>query len=109
MQRCPASRQVGSTVIRMASAIVVAALVFMWSNGVHDAQNSVAPLIATRLMPPFGAVIWAAIFRFLAASTFVYGLAAVVGLGLTSHGMPSSYAVLSGLMAAIAWNLLTWA
>ena len=88
--------------------IVVLALIFDYINGFHDAANSIATIVSTKVLTPFQAVIWAAFFNFVAY--FIFKDHAVANtIGKTVH---SDYitlpVILSGLIAAIFWNLLTW-
>jgi PiT family inorganic phosphate transporter len=88
--------------------IVVLALIFDYINGFHDAANSIATIVSTKVLTPFQAVIWAAFFNFVAY--FIFKDHAVANtIGKTVHGDYITLPViLSGLIAAIFWNLLTW-
>ena len=87
--------------------IIVLALVFDYINGFHDAANSIATIVSTKVLTPLQAVIWAAFFNFLAYWVFGFGVADTVAK--TAHTMDITLAViLSGIIAAIIWNLLTW-
>jgi inorganic phosphate transporter, PiT family len=92
--------------------IIVVALVFDFLNGFHDAANSIATIVSTRVLTPAQAVVWAAFFNFLAAFTFGTGVAsAIAGDYLKSKpelGMVDVYVVFGGLMGAIVWNITTW-
>jgi PiT family inorganic phosphate transporter len=95
--------------------IIVLAFVFDYINGFHDAANSIATIVSTKVLTPFQAVLWAAVFNFAAffVSKYIVGefkigntIAKTVTL---QEGDPLAlYVVLCGLLAAIAWNLLTW-
>ena len=88
--------------------IIVLALLFDYINGFHDAANSIATIVATKVLSPFQAVVWAAFFNFLAYWVFGFGVADTVAK--TANTMEISLLViLSGVIAAIIWNLLTWA
>ena len=88
--------------------IIVLALVFDYINGFHDAANSIATIVSTKVLTPFQAVVWAAGFNFLAYWVFGFGVADTVAK--TAHTMDINLVViLSGIIAAIIWNLLTWA
>jgi len=87
--------------------IIVLALIFDYINGFHDAANAIATVVATKVLSPFQAVIWAAFFNFLAYWVFGFGVADTVAK--TANTMDINLVViLAGLLAAIAWNLLTW-
>src|SRR5438876_10863828 len=92
--------------------IILVALVFDFLNGFHDAANSIATIVSTRVLTPAQAVVWAAFFNFLAAFTFGTGVAsAIAGDYLKSKpelGMVDVYVVFGGLMGAIVWNITTW-
>jgi PiT family inorganic phosphate transporter len=88
--------------------IIVLALIFDYINGFHDAANSIATVVATKVLTPFQAVVWAAFFNFLAYWVFGFGVADTVAK--TANTMEIDLVViLSGVIAAIIWNLLTWA
>ncbi|MBF6608533.1 MAG: inorganic phosphate transporter, partial [Flavobacterium sp.] len=87
--------------------IIVLALIFDYINGFHDAANAIATVVATKVLSPLQAVIWAAFFNFLAYWVFGFGVADTVAK--TAHTMEINLVVvLSGVIAAIIWNLLTW-
>ncbi|MGK4567992.1 anion permease [Flavobacterium sp. 3HN19-14] len=87
--------------------IIVLALIFDYINGFHDAANAIATVVATKVLTPFQAVIWAAFFNFLAYWVFGFGVADTVAK--TAHTMDINLVViLAGVIAAIIWNLLTW-
>ena len=88
--------------------IVLVALVFDFVNGFHDAANSLATVVATRVLTPTKAVIMAAAFNFLAAYFFGTGVAATIGRGFVNTKIVTSYVILAGLIGAISWNLFTW-
>jgi inorganic phosphate transporter, PiT family len=88
--------------------IIAAALLFDFINGFHDAANSVATVVATRVLTPFQAVLWAAVFNFVSASTFGTGVAKTVGKGFVDVSLVTPYVILAGLVGAIAWDLITW-
>src|ERR1051325_9481492 len=90
-------------------AIVVAfALVFDFLNGFHDAANSIATIVSTRVLSPTQAVMWAAVFNFIAAFLFGTGVAQTVGSGLIDSKIVDVYVVFGGLLGAIIWNIITW-
>ncbi|RYF25762.1 MAG: inorganic phosphate transporter [Flavobacteriales bacterium] len=87
--------------------IIVLALIFDYINGFHDAANAIATIVATKVLTPFQAVVWAAFFNFLAYWVFGFGVADTVAK--TANTMEINLTViLAGVIAAIIWNLLTW-
>ena len=92
--------------------IIILALIFDYINGFHDAANSIATVVSTKVLTPFQAVIWAAIFNFAAFFIFKdHGVADTVSKTVDPTGIDKQImliVVFSGLIAAIAWNLLTW-
>lgn len=88
--------------------IVLIALIFDYVNGFHDAANSVATVVATRVLTPLQAVALAGAFNFVAAFALGTGVAATVGRGFVNTHIVTPYVILAGLLGAIAWNLLTW-
>src|ERR1700759_677326 len=88
--------------------IIFLALVFDFLNGFHDAANSIATVVSTRVLTPTQAVIWAAFFNFVAAFVFGTWVAKTVGTGLVKTNLVDVYVVLGGLSGAICWNILTW-
>jgi len=95
-------------VIYVAVAIIAIALMFDYINGFHDAANSVATVVATRVLTPFQAVIWAAFFNFVSAFTFGTGVASTVGSGFVDVSLVTPYVIMAGLLGAIVWDLITW-
>jgi PiT family inorganic phosphate transporter len=96
------------TPIAWAILIVGIALLFDFINGFHDAANSVATVVATRVLTPFQAVAWAAFFNFVSAFTFGTGVAGTVGKGFVDLRLVTPEVILAGLIGAIAWDLITW-
>jgi PiT family inorganic phosphate transporter len=88
--------------------IILVALAFDFLNGFHDAANSIATVVSTRVLSPRVAVIWAAFFNFVAAFTFGTAVANTVGKGMIDLKHVNLYVILAGLIGAIFWNLLTW-
>ncbi|TDE28271.1 MULTISPECIES: inorganic phosphate transporter [Flavobacterium] len=87
--------------------IIVLALIFDYINGFHDAANAIATVVATKVLSPFQAVVWAAFFNFLAYWVFGFGVADTVAK--TANTMDINLVViLAGVIAAIIWNLFTW-
>ena len=89
-------------------SIIAIALVFDFINGFHDAANSVATVVSTRVLTPGQAVVWAAFFNFVAAFVFGTGVAQTVGKGLVDLRIVTPYVILAGVLGAIVWDLLTW-
>ena len=88
--------------------VVVTALVFDYINGFHDAANSIATVVSTRVLSPGQAVIWAAFFNFAAAFIFGTAVAKTVGSGMIDISIVTSSVILAGLIGAIVWDLITW-
>ena len=89
-------------------AIVVVALAFDFINGFHDAANSIATVVSTRVLSPTAAVVWAGVFNFVAFFVFGTAVAKTMGKGLVDLAFVDASVVLAGLLGAIAWNLITW-
>jgi len=89
-------------------ALVLVALVFDYINGFHDAANSIATVVSTRVLSPGKAVIWAAFFNFVAAFTFGTAVARTVGTGMIDIHVVTFAVIFGGLVGAIVWDLITW-
>jgi inorganic phosphate transporter, PiT family len=89
-------------------AVVAIALVFDFINGFHDAANSIATIVSTRVLTPFAAVIWAAFFNFVAFAVFELHVAGTIGKGIIDPKTVDMAVIIGALGGAIAWNLLTW-
>ena len=89
-------------------AIIVVALVFDFLNGFHDAANSIATVVSTRVLSPQQAVAWAAFFNFVAAFVLGTHVAKTIGKGMIDISIVTAPVILAGLLGAIFWNLLTW-
>jgi len=89
-------------------AIVAVALVFDFINGFHDSANSIATVVSTRVLSPGVAVVWAAVFNFAAAFVVGTAVAKTIGKGLIEPSVVDPSLILSALVCAIAWNLITW-
>ena len=87
--------------------IIVLALIFDYINGFHDAANAIATVVATKVLSPFQAVLWAAFFNFLAYWVFGFGVADTVAKTASTMDI-NLVVILAGVIAAICWNLLTW-
>src|ERR1035437_1526175 len=92
----------------LAVIIIGIALVFDYINGFHDAANSIATVVATRVLTPFQAVLWAAFFNFVAAFAFGTAVAKTVGRGFVNLSLVTPWVILAGLVGAILWDLITW-
>src|SRR4026209_630931 len=88
--------------------LVALALVFDYINGFHDAANSIATVVSTRVLSPGLAVLWAAFFNFAAAAVMGTAVATTVGRGMVDLSVVTYAVILSGLIGAIVWNLITW-
>jgi PiT family inorganic phosphate transporter len=87
---------------------VATALAFDFLNGFHDAANSIATVVSTRVLSPRLAVVWAAAFNFLAAFILGTAVAKMIGQGMIQLDIVTQYVVLAGLLGAIVWDLVTW-
>ncbi len=88
--------------------IIGIALAFDFTNGMHDAANSISTVVSTRVLSPRQAVIWAAFFNFIAFLIFGTGVAKTIGHGMIDIEIVTPTVILAGLLGAIAWNLITW-
>src|SRR5260370_8672373 len=89
-------------------ALIVVALAFDFLNGLHDAANSIATIVSTRVLRPRYAVMWAAFFNFIAFLFFGLHVAQTVGTGIVAADAVDARVIFGALMGAIAWNLITW-
>jgi PiT family inorganic phosphate transporter len=89
-------------------AIILVALVFDFLNGFHDAANSIATVVSTRVLSPQVAVVWAAFFNFVAAFVLGTHVAKTIGKGMIDLSAVTESVIAAGLVGAIVWNLLTW-
>jgi PiT family inorganic phosphate transporter len=87
--------------------VIIVTLVFEFSNGWHDAANSIATIVSTRVLTPLRAVIWASFWNFIAAFVFGTAVAKTIGTGLVHIEMIDEKVLLAGLLGAIVWNLIT--
>jgi inorganic phosphate transporter, PiT family len=87
---------------------ILVALIFDFSNGFHDAANSISTVVATRVLSPMLAVLWAAFFNFVAAFGFGVKVAGTIGKGVVDPHSITIWVVLAALLGAIGWNVLTW-
>jgi len=96
-----------STLI-LVGGIILVALIFDFVNGFHDAANSIATVVATKVLTPVQAVLWAAAFNFIAAFSVGTGVAKTVGAGMIDLQYVTPLVILAGLVGAITWDLITW-
>src|SRR5215216_6707944 len=89
-------------------ALIGVALLFDMLNGLHDAANSIATVVSTRVLSPQIAVVWAAFFNFIAFLFFGMHVAETIGKGIVSADIIDPAVVFAALMGAISWNLITW-
>src|SRR5678815_2734830 len=92
----------------LAVLIIAVALIFDYINGFHDAANSIATIVATRVLTPFQAVVWAAFFNFISAFMFGTGVDFTMGKGYVDIKKVTLEVILAGLIGAIVWDLITW-
>src|SRR5881397_140233 len=92
----------------IAVGLIFTALVFDFLNGFHDAANSIATVVSTRVLTPGQAVLWAAFFNFVAAFGFGTAVASTIGNGMVDINVVTFSVIFSGLVGAILWDLATW-
>ena len=97
-----------STSFTVVVVIILVALAFDFLNGFHDAANSIATVVSTRVLSPQKAVLWAAFFNFVAAFVMGTAVAKTMGKGMIDLSVVTNEVILAGLIGAIAWNLFTW-
>src|SRR5512146_2952560 len=97
-----------TTAVAFVVLIIAIALVFDIANGWHDAANSIATAVSTRVLSPGVAVVWAAFFNFIAFLFFGLHVAQTIGTGIISPEIVDWRVIFGALMGAIVWNLLTW-
>jgi PiT family inorganic phosphate transporter len=88
--------------------IILVALAFDFTNGMHDSANSIATVVSTRVLTPRQAVIWAAFFNFVAFLVFGTAVAQTIGAGMINLSVVTPLVIFAGLLGAICWNVLTW-
>ena len=93
--------------IWVVGTLVFVALLFDFMNGFHDAANSIATIVSTRVLKPHHAVIWAAAFNFLAYFLFQLKVASTIGKGTIDPAIVDYYVVFGALVGAIIWNIIT--
>src|SRR3981081_2431446 len=89
-------------------ALIVVALAFDFLNGLHDAANSIATIVSTRVLRPRYAVFWASFFNFIAFLFFGLHVAQTLGTGIVDANIVDPHVTFASLMGAIVWNILTW-
>src|SRR3546814_13047710 len=89
-------------------ALIAVALLFDFLNGLHDAANSIATVVSTRVLKPHWAVAWAAFFNFIAFLVFGLHVANTIGAGIINPDIVDAQVVFSALTGAIVWNVITW-
>jgi len=97
-----------STQLLMVAGLILVALSFDYINGFHDAANSIATVVSTRVLSPGQAVIWAAFFNFVAAFGFGTAVAKTIGNGMIDLKIVTFGVIFAGLIGAITWDLITW-
>src|SRR5205085_1441603 len=88
--------------------LIVVALIFDFLNGLHDAANSIATIVSTRVLRPQYAVAWAAFFNFIAFLFFGISVAQTIGTGIIDPHAIDQHVIFGALMGAIVWNVITW-
>src|SRR5207249_12228023 len=98
----------GQLSLGILAGLVLVALAFDFMNGFHDAANSIATVVSTRVLKPYQAVALAAVFNFVAVFVFHLSVATTVGKGIIDQGIVDHFVVLGALIGAISWNIITW-
>lgn len=88
--------------------IILIALVFDYTNGMHDSANSIATIVSTKVLTPRQAVVWAAFFNFVAFLIFGTAVAKTIGQGMIDISIVTPKVIFAGLIGTICWNLITW-
>src|SRR5450759_1346115 len=89
-------------------SVIALSLVFDYTNGMHDAANSISTVVSTRVLSPRLAVLWAAFFNFVAFLIFGTAVASTIGKGMIDIKIVTPVVILAGLIGAISWNMITW-
>jgi PiT family inorganic phosphate transporter len=97
-----------STPLLLVGLIIIVALIFDYTNGFHDAANSIATVVSTRVLSPGRAVLLAGFFNFVAAFGFPTHVASTIGKGLIDIAQVNAGVIMAGLLGAIIWNIITW-
>ena len=90
------------------AGLIAVALLFDFLNGLHDSANSIATVVATRVLRPFTAVLWAAFFNFIAFTVFGLHVAATISSGVVNASIVDPLVIFGALSGAIVWNVVTW-
>ena len=98
----------GEIVLTTLEMLVVLALLFDFMNGFHDAANSIATVVSTGVLKPYQAVVWAAMFNFVAIGIFHLKVASTVGKGIIDPAFVDYHVIFGALIGAITWNVITW-
>src|SRR3989440_7708196 len=98
----------GQLSLGIVAGLVIVALAFDFMNGFHDAANSIATVVSTRVLKPYQAVALAAVFNFVAVFVFHLSVASTIGKGIIDQGIVDHLVVLGALLGAISWNIITW-
>src|SRR3989344_6920357 len=88
--------------------VILLALIFDFTNGIHDAANSIATIVSTRGLTPRQAAVWASFFNFIAFLVFGTAVAKTIGSGLIDAKSVTPFVIFAGLIGAIGWNIITW-
>ena len=88
--------------------LVALAMLFDFMNGFHDAANSIATIVSTRVLKPHQAVVWAAVFNVIAIFIFQLKVATTIGKGTIDPSVVDHYVIFGALIGAIFWNIITW-
>ena len=89
-------------------SLIAVAVLFDFLNGLHDAANSIATVVSTRVLRPMQAVAWAAFFNFIAFLFFGLHVAQTIGIGIVAANVVEPRVIFGALMGAITWNVITW-
>ena len=100
--------EASALVLPVLIGLVIVALAFDFLNGLHDAANSIATIVSTRVLKPQAAVAWAAFFNFIAFLFFGLHVAETLGVGIVAAQVVDARVIFGALMGAIAWNIITW-
>jgi PiT family inorganic phosphate transporter len=100
--------EASALVLPVLVGLVIVALAFDFLNGLHDAANSIATIVSTRVLKPQAAVAWAAFFNFIAFLFFGLHVAETLGVGIVAAQVVDARVIFGALMGAIAWNIITW-
>lgn len=88
--------------------VIFLAFLFDFTNGFHDAANSIATIVATEFLKPWQAVVWAAFFNFIAILFFKLSVTSTIGTSLISPEIVNAHLIFAALIGAITWNIITW-